>query len=110
VEHQDRRRDEEEERGRPGTAGADGGLELCATLKDDTVAHRGQDGPGGPWSAWASLGRPGPGAIADPALVLDPGGCLHLFLGRPGQEGLLTLRQQAQNGPFSPGAAVPALP
>lgn len=91
-------------------AGADGGLDLCATLKDDTVAHRRKDGLGGPWSAWTSLGRPDTSAIADPALILDSNGCLNLLLSRPSQEGLITLRQEVQNGPFTKGPAVPALP
>jgi hypothetical protein len=29
---------------------------------------------------------------------------------RPGQEGLITLRQEVQNGPFTKGPAVPDLP
>lgn len=89
---------------------ADGGLDLCATLKDSTVAHCRQDDLGGPWSAWTSLGHPGTGAIADPALILDSDSCLNLILSRPGNEGLITLRQKVQNGPFTNGPALPALP
>jgi hypothetical protein len=90
-------------------ASADGGLDLCAVLRDNTVAHCRQDDHGGPWTGWTSLGAPDADAIANPALVLDSESCLNLFLARPQDEGLIVLRQKTQNGPFTTGTAVPAL-
>ncbi len=74
------------------------------------MAHRRQGRVQRPVVGVSSLGRPGTGAIADPALVLDGPGGLYLFLSRPGQEGLITLRQEVPNGPFTKGPAVPDLP
>lgn len=91
-------------------ASADGGLDLCAILQDNTVAHCRQDDQGGPWTGWTSLGAPDADVIASPALILDSDSCLNLFLSRPEGEGLILLRQKAQNGPFITGTAVPALP
>ena len=91
-------------------AGADGGLDLCVTLQDNTVAHRRQQGQGAPWSAWTSLGRPDASAIASPVLILDSQKCLNLLLSRPGKEGMVTLRQKTPDGPFVKGPALPALP
>lgn len=62
------------------------------------------------WAAGTGLTEPGTGAIADPALILDSGSCLNLILSRPGNEGLIMLRQKVQNGPFTNGPALPALP
>jgi hypothetical protein len=90
--------------------GADGGIDLCVTRQDNTVAHSRHVTSGTPWSSWASLGHPGPGAIADPALILDAQGCLNLLVSRPGRDGLLTLRQETVNGPFVTGPSLPALP
>lgn len=90
--------------------GADGGLDVCVTLEDNTVAHIRESGQDGPWSPWTLLGHPGPGAIADPALILDGQNCLNLLLSRPGRDGLLLLRQQVPGGPFVTGPALPALP
>ena len=90
-------------------ASADGGLDLCATLKDNTVAHCRQDDQGDPFSAWENLGRPSTGAIADPTLILDSDSHLNLILSRPDGEGLITLRQTA-DGRFVKGPAIPALP
>ena len=91
-------------------ASADGGLDLCATLKDNTVAHCRQDDQDGPFSAWENLGRPSTGAIADPTLILDADSHQNLILSRPDDEGLITLRQQTQNGPFIPGPPLTGLP
>jgi hypothetical protein len=79
-------------------------------LTDNTVAHCRQDDQGSPWTGWTSLGALTAGPIAGPALVLDSADCLNLFLSRPQDEGLTVLRQKTQNGPFTTGAAVPALP
>lgn len=91
-------------------ASADGGLDLCAVLAGNTVAHCRQDDQGGPWTGWTPLDAPDAGPIAGPALVLDAEDCLNLFLSRPQDEGLIVLRQKAPNGPFATGTAVPALP
>jgi hypothetical protein len=50
------------------------------------------------------------GAIADPAIILDSDRHLNLILSWPEGEGLITLRQKVQNGPFTNGPALPALP
>jgi hypothetical protein len=92
------------------TTGPTGGLDLCATLQDNTVAHRRQEGQGGPWSAWTSLGRPDTSAIAMPALILDSRKCLNLLMSRPGKEGMITLRQKTPDGTFVKGPILPALP
>lgn len=89
-------------------ASADGGLDLCAILQDNTVTHCRQDDQGGPWTGWNSLGAPDADAINNPVLILDAENCLNLFLSRQ-DEGLIVLRQKAQNGPFKTGTAVPAL-
>ena len=91
-------------------ASADGGLDLCAVLAGNTVAHCRQDDQGGPWTGWTPLDAPDADPIARPALVLDAEDCLNLFLSRPQDEGLIVLRQKAPNGPFATGTAVPALP
>lgn len=91
-------------------ASADGGLDLCATLADNTVAHCRQDDQGGPWTGWTSLEALDVGTIAEPMLVLDSENCLNLFLSRPEDEGLIVFRQKGQNGPFISWTAVPALP
>lgn len=91
-------------------ASADGGLDLCAVLQDNTVAYCRQDDQGGPWTDWTSLSALTAGPVAGPALVLDSEDCLNLFLSRPQDEGLTVLRQKTQNGPFTTGAAVPGLP
>jgi len=90
-------------------ASADGGLDLCAVLQDNTVAHCRQDDLGGPWTDWTSLSALTAGPVAGPALVLDSDNCLNLFLSRPQDEGLTVLRQKTQNGPFTTGAEVPGL-
>jgi hypothetical protein len=89
--------------------GADGGIDLCVTRHDNTVAHS-RHVAGSGWSPWAAVAAPGPGTIASPTLILDAQNCLNLLLARPGQDGLLMLRQQTENGPFVPGPALPALP
>jgi hypothetical protein len=90
--------------------GADGGIDLCVTRQDNTVAHSRHVTAGTGWSPWTDLSHPGPGAIADPALILDAKGCLNLLVSRPGHDGLLMLRQETMNGPFVPGPALPVLP
>jgi hypothetical protein len=92
-------------------AAQDGGgaLHVCLTHKGNTVTHRRQGDLGGAWTDWTSLGAPGAGAIADPVLIRDSEGYLNLLLARPGQDGMITLRQTADDR-FVKGSAIPALP
>jgi len=94
---------------------AGGAVHLCATHEDGTVTHIHQEGPGGPWSEWQNLGRPGDPGIADAGLpilafILGSNKCLNLLLLRSAKEGLIMLRQKTKDGPFVKGPALPALP
>ena len=73
------------------------------------MAHSRHVTAGTGWSPWADLGHPGPGAIADPALILDAKGCLNLLVSRPGHDGLLMLRQ-TMNGPSCRAPLSPSCP
>ena len=48
--------------------------------------------------------------IASHAVILDPDGCLNLFLARPGNLGISTFRQEGPGGAFVQGPSLPGLP
>ena len=50
------------------------------------------------------------GASGSHAVILDPDGCLNLFLARPGNLGISTFRQEGPGGAFVRGPSLPGLP
>ena len=76
----------------------DGRLELFTTDSDGRIQHCWQKQPGGSWSSWASLGRPG-GQLAGGQLAtaIDSDGCLELFTAGT-TDGAVWQRRQSQPG------------
>jgi hypothetical protein len=76
----------------------DGRLELFTTDRDRRVQHCWQKQPGGNWSSWESLGRPGgQPAGFELATAIDADGCLTLFTVGTA-DGAVWQRQQSRPG------------
>ena len=61
-----------------------GSLEIFVVGSDRQLYHRWQGAPNGGWAGWSLTGpAPGAGWQGDPALVLNPGGWLEVFVRGP---------------------------
>ena len=70
---------------------------------------RRQEGQAGAWWPWTGVPLSND-LIASHAVILDPDGCLNLFLARPGNQGIDTFRQEGPGGAFVRGPSLPGLP
>jgi hypothetical protein len=79
----------------------DGRLELFTTDSDGKVQHCWQKQPGGSWSGWESLGRPGGQSAGGLTTAVNHDGCLELFTVGAADDAVWQRRQSQPGGDWS---------
>jgi hypothetical protein len=79
----------------------DGRLELFTTDSDGRVQHCWQKQPGGSWSSWAPLGRPGGQPAGGLATAVNHDGCLELLTVGAADDAVWQRRQSQPGGAWS---------
>ncbi|MEU3597441.1 hypothetical protein ABZ714_01695 [Streptomyces sp. NPDC006798] len=76
------------------------GMVVAATDPSGGIVHRWQNAPGGAWSDWTGLGRPAPGAVGRPYVLVGRYGKLAAFV--RGGDGALWHTWQSEAGAWAP--------